>query len=109
MIVYEVTAEAESSLAPNFERYMVEKHIPEVLATGKFESMTFAGRDSKYRITYLLKDTSMLDRYIAEDADILREDLKQHFPSGITLTREVFEVITTHNQVNSKAIGERIF
>lgn len=94
MVTYEVTASVRADLVPAYEAYMRQRHIPALLATGRFAAATF-GRSSpgRYRIRYEAPDQATLDRYLAEDAARLRADVEEHFPDGIELTREVWEAI----------------
>ena len=52
MLIYEVTAVVEEAAREEFERWMAERHIPDVLATGKFAAAFFAGSDGLYRVGY---------------------------------------------------------
>jgi Domain of unknown function (DUF4286) len=91
MIAYEVTAEVEPRLAAAYERYMREKHIPEVFATGCFHAVSFERAASgRYRIRYQGASQEDLDRYLREHTARLRADFLAHFPTGATLSREVW-------------------
>ena len=94
-VTYEVTAVVPSELVGQFEEYMRRRHIADVLATGYFESATFSRTDAKYRMKYLAHSREALDRYLAEDTMRLRDDFYKHFPAGIELSREVWDVIET--------------
>ncbi len=88
-ILYEVTVSVSDELASEFERYMTEKHIREVIDTGCFISATFARNENgSFRTSYVALDRDSLDRYLAEHADRLRADFAEHFPTGADATRE---------------------
>lgn len=94
MISYEVTAELDPARAEAYERYMRETHIPEVLATGCFRAATFArAAPGRYRTCYVAATQADLDRYLDQHASALRADYAAHFPSGVTLTREVWVTV----------------
>ena len=94
MITYEVTATVDASLIDAYERYMRDHHLPDVLATGCFEAASFSRSEAgRYRIRYEVRDRATLDRYVAEHAPRLRADVEKHFPSGVTLGREVWDVL----------------
>ena len=94
MVTYEVTAAVRPELAGAYERFMREQHIPDLLATGAFVAASFSrSAPGRYRIRYEAADRATLDRYLAEHAPRLREDLLRHFPSGVDLSREVWEVL----------------
>lgn len=93
MKVYEVTLTVAEHLVDDYEKYMLEQHIPEVLATGAFLSAEMRRAKNKYRITYYAEDRGLLGRYLVNDADRLRSDFAEHFPEGVEATRQVWDVI----------------
>lgn len=94
MTTYEITAVVRPDLAPAYERYMRDHHIPDVLATGEFTAASF-GRSApgRYRVRYEARDRTSLDRYLADHAPELRADFAKHFPDGVELSREEWEMI----------------
>lgn len=93
MLIYEVTAVVEAAVREEFERFMAERHIPDVLATGKFAAAFFAGNDGLYRIGYHCDSREDLESYYAENAPALREDVIEKFPSGIELSRKDLDIV----------------
>lgn len=94
MIVYEVTAIVEARLAETYERYMRQQHIPDVMASGCFQSADFASATpGRYRIRYEASTSEDLERYLATHAARLREDFASHFPEGVALSREVWTMM----------------
>lgn len=94
MVLYEVTVTPDAHLRDAFERYMREKHIAEVLATGCFVAAQFAaGAEGPFRTTYVAPDQASLDRYLDTHAPRLRDDFARHFPSGVSVTRATWRVI----------------
>ena len=94
MITYEVTATIDEALREEYEPYMREHHIPDVLATGWFVGASFGRAASgQYRIRYEARDAESLERYLARDAARLRADVQRRFPVGVELTRENWEVL----------------
>lgn len=94
MIVYEVTVAPESDLRSAFETYMRETHIDEVLATGCFVAAQFVSASSgSYATRYTASTQEDLDRYLEQHAQRLRADFAAHFPTGVTVTREVWEIL----------------
>jgi hypothetical protein len=93
MIIYEVTAVVEARLAEAYERYM-RQHIPDVLASGCFQSADFASASpGRYRMRYEASTAEDLERYLAAHAARLREDAASRFPEGVVLSREVWTAI----------------
>jgi hypothetical protein len=73
---------------------MRERHIPDLLATGYFRQAYFSrSAENRYRICYQASDRTALDKYLETDAERLRADFLAHFPEGIGLSREIWEVL----------------
>jgi len=94
MIIYEITARVKRALIAKYEAYMRETHIPDLLGTGYFESAEMARMsEENYRVRYVSKDRETLEMYFQHDANQLRQDFIEHFPTGIEVSREILEVI----------------
>lgn len=94
MIIYEVTATVRADLAESYEKYMCEAHIPDLLATGFFGGVKFTrASENRYRIQYEAHDQAALDGYLSAEAARLRADFFTHFPEGVELARENWEVL----------------
>jgi hypothetical protein len=93
MIVYEVVTELSSSVdAAAYERYMRERHIPDLLETGCFGAARFERAEGRlYRASYHAASRGELERYLAEHADRLRGDVGRHFPEGLSASRRVWD------------------
>ena len=108
MITYEVTAGVRADLVEEYEPFMRTIHIPGLLATGCFSGASF-GRSApgRYRIRYEAYDRAALDRYLAEHAPRLRAEVDHRFPSGITLSREVWDVLEAWERAEGGGMAER--
>lgn len=94
MVIYEITAVVRSNLTEAFEKYMRERHIPDLLATKYFHAAYFTRTlENRYRIQYHAPDEETLREYLKTDATRLRADFTAHFPAGIELSREVWIVL----------------
>jgi len=94
MIIYEITSIVRADLIEEYEKYMRERHIPDVLGTNYFGGAKFTrAGENRYRIQYEAYDQKALDDYLNLDAAALRADFLGHFPEGIELTRENWEVL----------------
>lgn len=93
MLIYEITATVNEDIAAQFETYMADRHIPAVIATGWFAAAFFAKNGPQYKIGYHADSQQALDSYLTNDAERLRADLKDHFPEGMDLTRQVLEIV----------------
>lgn len=96
MVIYEITAIVRADLIEDYEKYMLERHIPDLLSTGFFggAKMARAG-ENRYRIQYEAPDQKALDEYLNTEAARLRAEFLAHFSEGIELSRENWEVLQT--------------
>jgi hypothetical protein len=96
MVIYEITAVVQAEFIEEYEQYMRERHIPDLLATGYFSGAFFTRAvENRYRIRYHARNRKSLDEYLNNDAERLRADFLAHFPTGIELSREVWEILQT--------------
>jgi hypothetical protein len=96
MIIYEITVVVQPALVEKYEQYMSERHIPDLLKTGYFSGAAFTcSTENRYRIRYEAFNKEALDQYLTRDAERLRADFLKHFPTGIEVSREVWEVLQT--------------
>lgn len=93
MFIYEITATVDDELTVNYEEYMTERHIPDLLATGHFAAAFFAKNGNMYRISYHAPTREHLDAYLASDATRLRADFAEHFPTGVEVSREILDIV----------------
>jgi hypothetical protein len=94
MVTYEVHAEVEPFASESFQRYMVLKHIPGILATGCFQSVAFErGAPGRFRTRYRAATQADLDRYLERHTQAFREDLLRNFPEGVATRRETWESV----------------
>jgi 3-hydroxyisobutyrate dehydrogenase-like beta-hydroxyacid dehydrogenase len=90
-VVYEVTARVDDALAYDYERFMIETHIPDVVRTGCFlHARLDQGGEGQYRAIYHAASQAEVDRYLADFAPKLREHMTARFPTGVTLSRRVW-------------------
>ncbi len=99
MYIYNVTVNIASSVEKQWLLWMQEKHIPEVLNTGKFSEakMSQVMVDEEEGVTYSIQYTTdskeTLDRYYAEDAPKLRQEGLQLFGDKLLAFRTELKVI----------------
>ncbi|HUF05186.1 MAG TPA: DUF4286 family protein [Aridibacter sp.] len=98
MIHYTVNVKVPDRLSAKFEAYMRRKHIPDVMATGRFVSSEFAKSDDGiYRTTYTAADRVDLDGYLENDAERLRNAFAAEFPHEAKVRREIWESVEVWN------------
>jgi hypothetical protein len=91
MILYEVTLQVEPGLAPRLEEYMRSSHVPAIFATGCFRRIRFDRASSaRFRTCYQAESQADLDRYLRDHAPKYRAEFQRDFPTGATVTREVW-------------------
>lgn len=93
MFIYEITATVDDELTVDYEEYMTERHIPDLLATGHFTAAFFAKFGNMYRISYHAATRDQFDAYIETHAERLRADFAEHFPTGVEVSRQVLEIV----------------
>lgn len=94
MITYEITAVVQPGLDDDYECYMRERHIPDLLRTGCFVAASISrAQEGRYRIRYEAPDRATLDRYLREHASHLRAHFMETFPAGVEVTREEWDVL----------------
>jgi 3-hydroxyisobutyrate dehydrogenase len=90
-VLYEVTARVDDALAYDYERYMIETHIPDIVRTGCFLHAQLAqGGEGQYRAAFHAASQADVDRYLAEFAPAMRQHMMTRFPTGVTLSRRVW-------------------
>jgi hypothetical protein len=95
-ITYEITAVVPDSLCADFERFMIDRHIPDLLKTGAFAGATFSrSSPGRYRIRYEAYGQESLGEYLEKHAPLLRAHVAERFPEGIEFTREEWEILAS--------------
>jgi hypothetical protein len=98
MVTYEITTLVQPHLVEAYERYMRERHIPELLGTGCFQGAVLTrAAPGRYRVRYEARNEGDLERYLAEHAAGLRDEFASHFPEGVTVSREVWVAVQAWN------------
>jgi hypothetical protein len=94
MINYSILADVPGDIKDAYESYMIDRHIPDLMATGLFTGASISrGENDQYRIDYLLANRQDYDRYIAEHAPRLREHFEKQFSGRVKTSRTVWETV----------------
>lgn len=103
MILYNVTTNIHESVHDQWLTWMQEKHIPEVLATGKFSAARMVKvlieeemGGKTYAVQYTTDSKETLEKYYQEDAPKLREEALQLFGDRMLSFRTELELISEH-------------
>lgn len=107
MILYNVTINIHESVHDKWMNWMQEKHIGDVLATGKFSSARLVRvlveeemGGTTYAIQYTTDSKETLERYYREDAERLREEGLRLFGDKMLAFRTELELISEFFQSN---------
>jgi hypothetical protein len=103
-VTYEVTATVDTDVCSDYERFMTDTHIPEMIATGNFVSATLGRSEpGRYRVRYEAKDRAALERYLTSDAPTVRKHFVERFPTGVELSREEWEIVAAFSEGDQPA------
>lgn len=109
MYIYNVTINIDKSVEESWLRWMQEKHIPEMLDTGKFTEakmcQVMVEEDMggvTYSVQYTTDSKESLERYYEEDASRLRQEAIQLFADKFVAFRTELNVVHhTRNFIKS--------
>ncbi|MCK5638710.1 MAG: DUF4286 family protein [Flavobacteriaceae bacterium] len=100
MYIYNVTINIEESVHVKWLQWMQEKHIPDMLATGKFSKALMSKVQVEeemggltYSVQYTTDSKETLNKYYQEDAERLRKEALQLFPNKFVAFRTELEII----------------
>ncbi|WP_310554689.1 DUF4286 family protein [Flavobacterium sp.] len=103
MIIYNVTTNIHESVHDQWMAWMQEKHIKEVLATGKFTSARMVKvlieeemGGTTYSVQYTTDSKATLEKYYQEDAPKLREEGLRLFGDKMLAFRTELQLISEH-------------
>jgi hypothetical protein len=103
MIIYNVTINIHESVHNQWLNWMQQKHIPEILATGKFSSARIVKvlieeemGGTTYSVQYTTDSKETLEKYYLEDAPAFREEGLRLFGDKMLAFRTELEVISEH-------------
>ncbi|MFM9826165.1 DUF4286 family protein [Flavobacterium sp.] len=103
MIIYNVTTNIHESVHDQWMIWMQHKHIPEVLATGKFSSARMVRvlieeemGGTTYSVQYTTDSKATLEQYYQEDAPKLRKEGAKLFGEKMLTFRTELEVISEY-------------
>ena len=103
MIIYNVTINIDESVHDQWLQWMQEKHINEILATGKFTSARMVKvlieeemGGTTYSVQYFAESKEKLQQYYNEDAPRFREEGLRLFADKMLVFRTELEIISEH-------------
>ncbi|MFT5736135.1 MAG: gamma-glutamylcyclotransferase (GGCT)/AIG2-like uncharacterized protein YtfP [Maribacter sp.] len=100
MYIYNVTTNIEKSVQKKWVQWMKEKHIPDVLNTGKFinakMSKVLVEEDMggvTYSVQFAVATKALLEKYYQEDAPRLRKEANSLFAGKFVAFRTEMQVV----------------
>lgn len=99
MIIYNVTSNIEDSCHDQWMEWMMEKHIPEILDTGKFykikilKVLSQEDHGTTYSVQYFAESREKLEQYYKEHAPKLRADALGKFGEKVLAFRTELEIM----------------
>ncbi|MEM6801706.1 MAG: DUF4286 family protein [Bacteroidota bacterium] len=99
MIVYSVTISLAKEDGPDWERYMLDKHLDDVVNTGcfAFANLRKILDDDQEKVHYVgeyfAPNQASLERYYQEFAQGLRQETRDLFGDKIQASRKVYQLI----------------
>jgi len=103
MILYNVTTNIHESAHDQWLQWMQKKHIPEILATGKFSSARIVKvlveeemGGTTYSVQYYTDSKTTLEKYYQEDAPKFRDEAIALFGDKMLVFRTELELISEH-------------
>jgi hypothetical protein len=103
MLIYNVTTNIDDSVHSQWLHWMKEKHIPEILATGKFSSARLTKvmveeelGGTTYSVQYTTDSKDSLEKYFSEDAPKLRAEAIQLFGDKMLAFRTELELLADY-------------
>ncbi len=103
MIIYNVTTNIQESVHDQWLSWMQQKHIPEILATGKFTSARIVKvlieeemGGITYSIQYTTDSKETLEKYYREDQGRFQQEALKLFADKMLSFRTELEVISEH-------------
>lgn len=104
MLLYNVTVTIDLDIQADWQRWMQNTHIPDVMATGMFISYRMSRLighehvDSEiFTIQYLVKDMAHLMHYQQDFAPDLQEQVRVRYEGKYAVFRTVMELVD-HNE-----------
>lgn len=89
VVRYEVTLDVDPAQAGMVERYMRERHIPEILATRCFQRIRFErSSPTRFRTCYEAGSAADLERYLSRHAEHFRADFRATVGEAARPSRE---------------------
>jgi hypothetical protein len=109
MYIYNVTTNIDETVHDEWLQWMKEKHIPDMLATGKFSNAKMSQvmieeemGGTTYSVQYTTDSLETLQEYYKEDAPRLRDESMRLFSGKSVAFRSELKVISEQFSMSFK-------
>lgn len=109
MYIYNVTTNIDETVHLEWLQWMKEKHIPKMLATGKFSNAKMSQvmieeemGGTTYSVQYTTDSLETLEEYYKEDAQKLRDESLKLFKDKLVAFRTELKVISEQFSMSFK-------
>jgi len=100
MILYNVTVGIDNSIEAEWKKWMIEVHIPDVIATGQFVDHKFfkvlshdEPNSSSFSVQFFAKSKENLQVYQENFAEKLKQDHQEKFANKFVAFRTILETV----------------
>ena len=100
MLIYNVTAKVDWSIAEEWSKWMQEIHIPDVMSSACFEKFQFVRlldidevEGPTYAAQYYAQSKDLYDRYISDHAPVLRKHAMDKWGNKFIAFRTLMEIV----------------
>ena len=100
MVLYNVTIGVDKNIEEEWKRWMIDVHIPDVIATGQFVDHKFFKvlshedpRSTSFSVQYFAKTMENLDVYQQNFAEKLQQDHQEKFSNKFVAFRTVLQSV----------------
>lgn len=100
MVVYNITLKVEPTIAAQWLQWQKEVHIPDVMATGLFESFRFyrlleqdETEGPTYIVQYFATSRENYEEYIGKHAPLMRKKLADKWGDRLHAFRTLMETV----------------
>lgn len=100
MIIYNVTSNVDDSIHEQWLEWMMDKHVPAIMATGKFYKIKIVKvlveeehGGTTYSVQYSADSREKLDEYYKEHSPEFRAEMHQLFGDKVLQFRTELEIV----------------
>jgi hypothetical protein len=100
MIIYNVTSNVDDSIHEQWLEWMMDKHVPAIMATGKFYKIKIVKvlveeehGGTTYSVQYSADSREKLDEYYNEHSPEFRSEMYQLFGDKVLQFRTELEIV----------------